>query len=800
MPDAHDAHHPTAPQSYLATTEGLAVVDTTPKGTIHRLICNFVVVLLLSRVVHDLNEIRREVIFTVTLNGRTTTHTLAWTAFCDPRRWIPRLLGPAAVMHPISGGGQHLVNAVQTLSAPIPEVEIHECVGWDDLGVRHIHADGALGAVGVDDTVQVATPQALAAYAMTTPPTAESRGPVTRASLQILEVAPPRVTAAILQGTWAAAVGITTGGVALVGEPACADLAALAQQAYGPGLVASELPRWGALSPRLVAAVGSLRDVILAVRDYTPRDPRELRAMESALAGMIVAPGDRGSLLFVAGDTPPAGPGAGGLLTIKIPAELIDPAALATCRRAAADGDYAAATAGFIVWIAANRPRVAALLRDEVPRQRLALTGPADAAPLEVAANLAVAREIWLAYAVDTKILDPDEADALRERLAAGLAEAVSAHAKRRPRNPAEQIVALLGGALRAGRGNVALIDGRPPTQPGPLGWVPAAAAGRDGRQAWRAQGQRIGWLSGPQVLLDADAAYATVAAQARATGDWPPVASARALKAALNLHGALAATDRKRGSLTYRRTVEGGQREVLILPRESLLSEDGGGPDGPGPAPTGAGGGDEAAAVPTATQDSGEAAPVVPSPRTTRRGSATVELFATTSRDATGASAGGDDAVAATPAAPLAATSVPAKPSHPVTGTRMTAGGAANAAGGAPPPSSTAGDRADRGGAPAGDPAAGAGPMSDRIGPIDTSPDTMAAARDTENGPIVGNVGSGESAAAGALADTPAATGPTPPPSSSRRPARADPRTERVPPRGQAMLPLATDDATNDR
>jgi hypothetical protein len=508
-----------------------------------------------------------------------------------------------------------------------------------------------------------------------------------------------------------------------------------------------------------VATVGSLRDTILAFRDYTPRDPRELRAMESALAGMIVAPGDRGPLLYTTGDTPPAGPGAGGLLTIEVPAALIDAAALATCRRDAAEGLYAAATAGFIVWIAANRPRVAVLLRDESPRQRLALTGPTDAAPLEVAVNLAVAREIWLVYAVDTAILDPAGADTLRERLSMGLAEAISAHTNRHPRNPAEQILTLVQGGLRAGRGNVALIDGRPPTQPGPLGWVPAAATGKAVRQAWRAQGQRIGWLSGPQILLDADGTFAVVAAQARATGDWLPVASARALRAALNLHGALAATDRKRGSLTYRRTVEGGQREVLILPRESFLGEDGGGPDGPGPAPTGAGGGDKAAAVPTATPGGGKTAPVTPPPGTTRGGSASAAPAATTARDAAGASTGGDDAAVA--AAPM-----------------------------------TASDRADRGGAPAGDPATGAGPMPDRIGQVDTGTDTTPGDWDTENGAIVGNVGS---AAPGALADTPAASGPTSPPPSPRRQAVSAPRPERGTPRGQTMLPL-TDDAQTDR
>src|SRR5690606_12907196 len=99
--------------------------------------------------------------------------------------------------------------------------------------------------------------------------------------------------------------------------------------------------------------------------------------------------------------------------------------------------------------------------------------------------------------------------------------------------------------------------------------------AGDTERQEWRAQGERIGWLNGDDLLLDPDAAYAAAQKLARDQGTSLPVTQ-RTLWRRMDERGLLVVEDEARQRrLTVKRLVEGQRRRVLVLNPEALISQD---------------------------------------------------------------------------------------------------------------------------------------------------------------------------------------------------------------------------------
>ena len=104
-------------------------------------------------------------------------------------------------------------------------------------------------------------------------------------------------------------------------------------------------------------------------------------------------------------------------------------------------------------------------------------------------------------------------------------------------------------------------VDGNEPENPRAFGWRKFTLGGV-GSYEWRPKGECIGWLNGPEVLLDPEASYRIVQ---QCDGEDCLNVTRRTLQKALAQQKFIV-FDQVRGSNTYRRTIAGTSRNVLLL------------------------------------------------------------------------------------------------------------------------------------------------------------------------------------------------------------------------------------------
>ena len=106
------------------------------------------------------------------------------------------------------------------------------------------------------------------------------------------------------------------------------------------------------------------------------------------------------------------------------------------------------------------------------------------------------------------------------------------------------------------------------------LGLAAQRRGSGDEREAWRPDGERLGWIRKDDLLLDPDAAFAAAQKLARDQGTSIPIKQ-RTLWKRLDEQGLLASRDQARGS-TVRLTIQGMRRDLLHLRTSTLAAEAG--------------------------------------------------------------------------------------------------------------------------------------------------------------------------------------------------------------------------------
>jgi hypothetical protein len=238
----------------------------------------------------------------------------------------------------------------------------------------------------------------------------------------------------------------------------------------------------------------------------------------------------------------------------------VDWARRTACQQDGAEGRYAVALAAYVRWLA---PRLEELRR-QMPGQLAALREQATASGQHrrtpaIVADLALGLELFTQFATEVKALTQKQADALRQRCWQALGEAAAAQAVLQSHGePAQRFLDLLGAAIRAGKVHLAGPDGQSPANPAGLGW-------REEGGAWAVSGDRVGWLDGADLYLEPEAAYAAAERMAEAAHE-PLGIGVKARHKRLHERGHLVSTDRTRGRLTVRKTLEGHVRAVLRI------------------------------------------------------------------------------------------------------------------------------------------------------------------------------------------------------------------------------------------
>jgi hypothetical protein len=134
--------------------------------------------------------------------------------------------------------------------------------------------------------------------------------------------------------------------------------------------------------------------------------------------------------------------------------------------------------------------------------------------------------------------------------------------------NPLLAFLDLLRASLASGHANLQSRDGAMPVAAGACGWrVGSAGAGSP-------MGHCVGWLDEENLYLEPVAAYRVVQLAARDSGE-PFSTSEQTLKKRFRDKGLLLSIDKKRQTLTVRRTLAGSSRAVLHLQRSTLLPDD---------------------------------------------------------------------------------------------------------------------------------------------------------------------------------------------------------------------------------
>jgi hypothetical protein len=522
--------------------------------------------------------------------------------------WVIPSWGVAPVFRAGVGAKDHLRAALQVLSGSVPSRTVYGHLGWRQVGDNwtYLHAAGAIGEAGPVGEVDVSLPGALARYELPEPPSGEALAAAIRGSLGLLDgLAPDRLAFPLLAAPYRAVLGDTDYALHLAGPSGVfkTELAALAQQHYGPGLSRANLPgSWTSTENALEGLAFAAKDALLTIDDFAPRGSAyEVQSYHRKADRVFRAQGNRSArqrlwadgrlrperpprgLVLSTGEEVPAGASVRArLFIIEVGPGNVKVARLTLCQRDAADGLYAAALAGFLQWLAPRLDEV----RQELPALQARLRGKAtqDGAHARtpgIVASLAVGLHYFLDFAQEVGAITAAQRNQLTKRGWTALTESATAQTEQvHAADPVDMFLRLLLAVLASGRGHVAGPTGlSPPPQAEAWGWEGQQAHHLDKDLVARPEvnytprGRRLGWVDGGNVYLEPEAAYAEVQGLAGLQGESLPV-SARTLRKRLKDRGLLASVEE--GKTTTRRQLEGRERVVLHLRGDTLLQQSG--------------------------------------------------------------------------------------------------------------------------------------------------------------------------------------------------------------------------------
>jgi hypothetical protein len=520
--------------------------------------------------------------------------------------------GSRAVVYSGPGTKDNMRVAIQLLSGQVEKRTIYTATGWRFIdGIWcYLHGGGAIGPNGHVDGVSVDLPDALTSYRLPDPLAGEPLVAAVRAVLGIgRDLAPDRIALLLLMVVFRSVLAMADFAAHLCGRTGSfkTELAALIQQFFGASMDARNLPaNWSSTSNALEAIAFAAMEAILVVDDFAPsgntadvnryhREAERLVRAQGNRSGrqrlradgsIKVAKPPRGLILSTGEDVPRGHSVRARLLTIEVERTDVDPDRLTECQRDAASGLYAAAMAGYLMWLA---PRLVAV-RDELGTEGERLRGELGARPGKdqhrrtptLVADLLAGFSPFLTFAREVGALSPEGAEDLRQRCCAALLSASAEQtAYQEDSDPCDRYLALLRSVLSSGRAHFAGPKGeRPDDLAQACGWR-SQDNPNDPGAVWQPQGRRIGWLDNGDLYLDPDAAFAECQELGNRQGE-PLTVSRNTLHKRLHERGLLASTEENRNSLVVRRTLEGTRHRVLHLRAEQVLCRSENDPTGP--------------------------------------------------------------------------------------------------------------------------------------------------------------------------------------------------------------------------
>jgi hypothetical protein len=581
---------------YVETPRGIFLRKQTRDGPANVQITNFLARIVGSIVEDDGADQKIFLRLEVRLNGRAYSVVVPSKQF-GSIDWALNLVGPGAVVLAGFGNRDHARAAIQILSGDIREERIYVHAGWRRVNGEwaYLHGKGAIGPEGKLDEVVVRLPKALSGFSLPSPPSGDALREAVRASISSLEVAPDVVTFALFAAVWTAASKQNDFSLFLAGQTGVgkSELAALAQQCFGPDMDARHLPgSWSSTANALESIAFSAKDCLLVVDDYAPTGGQSDMARLHKEADRLIrgqgnasgrqrmgADGElratrypRGLILSTGEDVPRGHSLRARSLVIEVAPGDLDFQRLTVCQRDAADGAYAQTLAGYVQWLAGRYEETRRTLKQELAdlRTQASRSDQHKRTP-DIIASLAYGLRLFLRFAQEVGAISGEEAALLWNRGWKALGEAaLKQGAHQAAEEPTKRFLQLLSGAIASGRAHVATKDGEKPKAPAAWGWRKQGSDLYGMGDDWRPLGARIGWLDGDDLYLEPDASYSIAQAMSRDQGQALPV-SQRTLHRRLYERGVLASTEASHHTLTVRRVLEASRRSVLHLKADRI-------------------------------------------------------------------------------------------------------------------------------------------------------------------------------------------------------------------------------------
>lgn len=512
------------------------------------------------------------------------------------REWATQAVGAAAVITPMSRDEAHVATAAQYLGNYMWDSEtVYAHTGWRvDLnsGHRFLTASGALGAAGLDTGVTVDLGNdRLNHYALPDPTTAEpgDLADAVRASLDLLKVAPAKVTAPMLGAAYRAPLPLLPESSVFVVGPSGSlktALSAVVCQHFGRRLDAKGLPaEWKSTANSLEATAYQLAGVLLVIDDYAPQaadDPRRLAAAaDRVFRGAANASGrgrmrpdgtlrppkpPRSQVLSTGEDVPPGESLRARLTIASVDAGAVDVVLLSDAQRKAASGLYELAMAGYVRWLAERQdadPGYVDNLRKQITTRRAELTAAGSHLRVpESIAGLLTGWRHWLEYAVAITAITGDDAQKVMAEVSEATKELAAEQAVYTSQMKVARVyltslaVALIGGGAHLADQDT---GNEPPATPKAWGWEQYVSGGAE---CWRPRGTCFGWVSrAGDVYLDPGAAY-EVARNHAGKAAVPLATTKGTISKRLAEGGHLASVDKDQNTVV--REIVGRRRRVL--------------------------------------------------------------------------------------------------------------------------------------------------------------------------------------------------------------------------------------------
>ncbi|MEW6770443.1 MAG: DUF927 domain-containing protein [Bacillota bacterium] len=492
--------------------------------------------------------------------------------------WISEKWGLEANIEPGTTAKDRIRHAIQSLArSGVERKVVYTHIGWRRIGGKwcYLHAGGAVGAEGV---LVEPDSDSLKRYVLPVDGSVEES---MRASLRLLEIAPPEMILPLWAAVWRAPTACLLyptltlwpyGSSGALKSTKCA----LVLSHFGGPFDKDNLPgSWLSTDNALERLAFLCRDALLVIDDYAPEVHRqEAAVLERRVNRLIRQIGNRQArgrlyadlrqrpdfipncLLISTGEQLPLGVGsvAARILPVPFDREKID---LARLTAAQAEAHLLPqAMRGYLQWLAPQMDTLVKTLPERFRELRSKATVEGHARLPEAVAHLQVGMELGLRYAVEVGVLGEKEAQEWENLSWITLLTLAREHGKLlEEERPVVKFLHTLDAIFTTGHGH---LRQRVTGEKGEFG----------------TDGDLLGWYDADGLYLIPEAGWRAVQEYLRASGGFP--IRERTLRDAL-LKEEILEPDEKSGKKTRVEWCENKSRRVLTLKRslyDSLLEK----------------------------------------------------------------------------------------------------------------------------------------------------------------------------------------------------------------------------------